>query len=150
MKKPQANQVLSVNALALQIGKDRRTIAAALQGVKSEGKTSQGFPGWTMKTALAALQAGGSGQVERARLDRARAELAELDLRRKREELVEASEVDEMMQRVASTVRMRLLAVPSAVAPVAAFKSAAAVEAIVRTAIDDALHALTELDKSGA
>lgn len=79
------------------------------------------------------------------------AQIAELDLEVRRGERIPAADVEEMMQRVASTVRTNILAVPAKVAPlITGKKTAAQVEGIVRTAIDDALLALTEMDGTGA
>jgi len=79
------------------------------------------------------------------------AQIAELDLEVRRGERLPAADVEEMMQRVASTVRTNILAVPAKVAPlITGKKTAAQVEGIVRTAIDDALLALTEMDGTGA
>lgn len=77
--------------------------------------------------------------------------MAELDLEVRRGERLPAEEVDEMMQRVATTVRTNVLAVPAKIAPLlSGKKNTAQIETIVRTAIDDALLALTEMDTAGA
>ena len=79
------------------------------------------------------------------------AQIAELDLEVRRGERLPAADVEEMMQRGASTVRTNIRAVPAKVAPlITGKKTAVQVEGIVRTAIDDALLALTEMDGTGA
>lgn len=91
---------------------------------------------------------------EDAALNRKRmadAQIAELDLELRRGERLPADQVEEMMQRVATTVRTNLLSIPTKISPlVAGKKTTAQIEKIVRTAIDDALLALTEMDGSGA
>src|SRR4051794_35408400 len=44
----------SLNALSVELERDRRTIAAALSGVSPDG-TRQGHPAWFLSTALRAL-----------------------------------------------------------------------------------------------
>lgn len=91
---------------------------------------------------------------EDAALNRKRmadAQIAELDLELRRGERLPADQVEEMMQRVATTVRTNLLSIPTKISPlVTGKKTTAQIEKIVRTAIDDALLALTEMDGSGA
>lgn len=44
-------KIYSLNALATELDRDRRTIAAALRGVKPDGKSGR-FDGWLLATAL--------------------------------------------------------------------------------------------------
>ena len=47
--------LFSISALAVELGRDRRTIATALSGVPGDG-TKQGHPAWFITTALQALE----------------------------------------------------------------------------------------------
>jgi hypothetical protein len=49
----------SVNALSVELGRDRRTIAKALDGVPADG-TVKGHPAWYLEAALDALSASGA------------------------------------------------------------------------------------------
>lgn len=92
---------------------------------------------------------GDDGGLSRKRM--ADALMAELEYQTRKGERVIAGDVDEMMQRVAMTVRTNVLAVPAKVAPLINPKTTRAqVEAIVRTAIDDALLALTTIETKSA
>lgn len=48
-------QLWSINALATELGMDRRTVAKRLSGVHSDGEL-QGHPAWYLDTALGAIQ----------------------------------------------------------------------------------------------
>ncbi len=48
-------QLWSINGLAAELGKDRRTVASALRTVPPDGKL-QGHPAWFLATALATLR----------------------------------------------------------------------------------------------
>jgi hypothetical protein len=54
-------QLWSLNGLATELGKDRRTIGRVLRHVPADGMTRGGYKGWFMETALRALR--GKGQV---------------------------------------------------------------------------------------
>ena len=82
---------------------------------------------------------------ERAKLARRQTEKAELDLAVRRGELVEASEVETVVVRLASGVVERMRAVPVKVAQeVHAAASLAAAERILQAAIDMALAEIAE------
>jgi hypothetical protein len=49
-------KVLSINALATELDRDRRTIAKALRHVPPDGETSSGREGWYLRTAARALE----------------------------------------------------------------------------------------------
>ena len=55
-------QLWSISALAVELGKDRRTVAAALDGVTADGTINGGHRGWWLSTALAALD----GEIKRS------------------------------------------------------------------------------------
>jgi len=48
-------QLWSINGLATELGKDRRTLGRALRYVPTDGTTGRGYQGWFMETALRAL-----------------------------------------------------------------------------------------------
>ena len=48
-------QLWSINGLATELGKDRRTLGRALRHVPTDGTTQSGYKGWFMETALSAL-----------------------------------------------------------------------------------------------
>jgi len=51
-------QLWSINGLATELGKDRRTLGRALRYVPADGTTRSGYQGWFMETALRALSKG--------------------------------------------------------------------------------------------
>lgn len=88
---------LSTQQVADLVGKAQRTIvrllrAAGVAPVREDGRTLY----WHPPTVLPVIYAVGEGlnpQAEKARLDRARAETAELELHRRRGELFERDDV---------------------------------------------------------
>jgi hypothetical protein len=50
-------QLWSISAIAVETGRDRRTVAKALNGVPADGAIDGGHSGWHLSTALAALAA---------------------------------------------------------------------------------------------
>ena len=48
-------QLWTLNGLAVELGKDRRTLGRALRGVPTDGATRGGYKGWFMETALHAV-----------------------------------------------------------------------------------------------
>lgn len=112
-------------------------------------RSVRGYVAYLRERAEKGASASEDTALSRKRM--ADAQMAELDLEVRRGERLPAGEVEEMMQRVATTVRTNLLGVPAKVTPlVVGKKGEAQVEGIIRTAIDDALLALTEMDRSGA
>jgi hypothetical protein len=63
---PMVKQAHSINSLAVELDRDRRTVAKALKGMRPDGMSATGRPGWFLETALRALQrtqrATGSGK----------------------------------------------------------------------------------------
>jgi hypothetical protein len=57
-------QLWSINGLATELGKDRRTLGRALRHVPADGTTQSGYNGWFMETALRALSDKGKARVE--------------------------------------------------------------------------------------
>jgi hypothetical protein len=52
----------SISALAAELGRDRRTVAAALRDVAADGTLRDGHRGWHLQTALDALDEGRSSR----------------------------------------------------------------------------------------
>ncbi|MBZ9760664.1 hypothetical protein LB553_07200 [Mesorhizobium sp. CA8] len=50
-------QIYSISALAVELGRDRRTVAGALDRVVPDGMVKGGHRGWYLQTALKALKA---------------------------------------------------------------------------------------------
>ena len=48
-------QLWTLNGLATELGKDRRTLGRALRGVPPDGTTKSGYQGWFIETALRVL-----------------------------------------------------------------------------------------------
>ena len=84
-----------------------------------------------------------SPQAERARLDRARAELAELELSRRRRELIPVEEVAQAWSEQVTIAKNRLLSLPSRVSSdVLRLKTQRAIENALKDAV---IQILTEL-----
>jgi hypothetical protein len=48
-------QIFSISGLSVDLGMDRRTIAAKLRNVRPDGVSPSGSPGWRLSTAYRAL-----------------------------------------------------------------------------------------------
>ena len=83
-------------------------------------------------------------QAERARLTRARADVAEIELAQRRGELLARDDVDQAMFGAFSRVRARLLAIPSKAAPLVAMSDTNAAGVVLRKEINAALRELSE------
>ena len=57
-------QLWTLNGLATELGKDRRTLGRALRHVPADGTTRGGYQGWFMETALRALSDKGQASDE--------------------------------------------------------------------------------------
>ena len=57
-------QLWTLNGLATELGKDRRTLGRALSHVPADGSTQDGHKGWFMETALRALDGKGKASGE--------------------------------------------------------------------------------------
>lgn len=102
---------LSISQLALLTGFMPRTVrkrlaAAHVAPCREDGRTVWYEP----PAALRALYGAPSGGAERARLDAARADLAELELARRRGELINAEDAAAAGAAVASGVSQRIMA----------------------------------------
>lgn len=59
-------QLWTLNGLATELGKDRRTLGRILRHVPADGTTQGGYKGWFMETALRALSDKGKASNEDA------------------------------------------------------------------------------------
>ena len=121
----------------------RRLAEAGLEPVRTDGRSVYFDP----RDALPVLLGVGKLDLsaERARLDRARAELAELDLAAKRGEYVRGEDVDAFTMGLVSTFAKALQAMPSKAAPeVRVTASDAEAEAILAAYRDEALSGLAD------
>lgn len=89
-------------------------------------------------------QRGASLAVERARLTAAQAALAELDLAERRLELVPVETVITTWVSLVGAARSRLLAMPAALAPLVAELPVDQAEAVIRSAVHEALAELSD------
>jgi hypothetical protein len=152
---------LSIAQLAELTGRHRTTVTqrlreARLDPVRTDGKTLW----YTPRLALPVILGTGEGfdpQAEKARLDRARWELAELELAKRRGELISKDDSKAVGIAVASTIATGFLAYPTKVAPLLDGEMPiAAREAVLREHVHELLAELSALgvevepDEAGA
>ena len=83
--------------------------------------------------------------VEKALHEKAKRELAELDLKLKQDQLVEVDQVGDHLDKIFSAVRQRLLATPSKIAPlVHAEESVGGARIVLESAVFEVLSELSE------
>jgi phage terminase Nu1 subunit (DNA packaging protein) len=103
---------LSINALSAELGSDRRTLSAALRGIRPDGHKGK-HPAWHLATALKALEdrAGSKGILaeHRARLVKEQADSFALRNKKMREEFLPASEVALVWEQMKQEVRAKFL-----------------------------------------
>lgn len=141
-------KIWSLNALATELGRDRRAVGNALANVPPDGKASRG-DGWLMKTAVSALYEGKthSLQEEKARLTREQADKTEMENRLRRREVLERGLVDQAVIGAFARVRARLLSIPSKLAPrIARGMDPSEAEGILRDSIHESLRELADTD----
>lgn len=109
----------SLNALAVELDSDRRTVANALKRVPADGEQA-GHPAWFILTAIRAMWPApdANGEIldpaqERARKDRALAEQTEMKNAIMRGEVVVTDVVIEEMCGLIGIVKSRFLGLPS-------------------------------------
>lgn len=138
----------SISALAVELDRDRRTIAAALKTVPADGTVAGGHSGWFLATALAALgpTPGDETDMDEAKRRKAVAEakIAEMAADREAGKLLAREDVDAAVVGAFARVRARLLAVPHKVAPIVGGQNTAEAAETVRSAIWGALQELSD------
>ena len=113
----------SINELANMTGRDRRTVARRLESLPSKPGANRA----KLYDTRAALQriiapTGADGEQldpaqEKAALDRARRELVELDVQRRRRDLVEVEAVISAWSTQVQIAKSRMMALPARLAP---------------------------------
>ena len=84
---------------------------------------------------------------EKALHEKAKRELAELDLKLKQDQLVEVDQVGDHLDKIFSAVRQRLLATPSKIAPlVHAEESVGGARIVLESAVFEVLSELSQID----
>ena len=84
---------------------------------------------------------------EKALHEKAKRELAELDLKLKNDQLVEVDQVGDHLDKIFSAVRQRLLATPSKIAPlVHAEESVGGARIVLESAVFEVLSELSQID----
>ena len=151
---PLMAKLYTLTGLEVELGVDKRRIARALQNFPADGKVKT-RDAWYIATAYKALVAGpddGGGETlnpiaEKARLDKARADLAELDLKHKEGRAVPSDLVEATLGRLRDEVRKAMFAVPGKCAPrILPGMKPSGIEALIREYIDDALRALSSAE----
>jgi hypothetical protein len=135
----------SISALAVELGRDRRTIAAACAALAPSGKTTKGDL-YRLSDVVEALGTNAkpkSYEDAKTRKMAADAELAELELQRERGEVVPISEVAEAIGDEYAATRAKLLSIPTKLAPrIALENSEAACRELLAREITEALNEL--------
>ena len=89
--------------------------------------------------------------MEDARLQRAKADIAEMEAAEKRGELIPRNQIADVMHSAVVIMKTRLNAIPSKVAPLAhAAPSVAVAERYIREQVDEALDGLGKVEVIGA
>lgn len=145
-------QLYSISALAVELDRDRRTIARALKSVNPDGKAAGGHSAWFLATALAAMEpeTGEVTDMDEAKRRKAVAEakIAEMQADREAGKLLAREDVDAAVVGAFARVRSRLLSVPHKVAPIVQGQNTAEAAETVRMAIWGALQELSETSVS--
>ena len=137
----------SINHLADLTGRDRRTVKKRIEALQTD---EQGR--YDSTQALPLLYGSSKGELdpsqERAKLDQARRELAELEYRKRRGALIEEGTVFRVVESAATACREHLLTIPGRMAEVfAAEGSARNIEATLNQEIRSALERITDVSR---
>lgn len=147
-------QKWSVNALAVELGVDRRTIAKRLADVDPvavSGRTSFYRMADAARVIFAPAGHGGGQlnlEAERARMVSAQANRTELEVEVLRGDLLSADLVAERWGAQISAFRARLVAAPAALAPQVVGAEMPAAQELIRDALYQALDELKDYDPS--
>ena len=150
-------QLWSVNGLSVELGVDRRTLSKRLSGLHPDGEGIEGgktVRRWHLMHVLKHLQAAdrvtaAEGQAVlagRARLTRARARRAELEVAALERDLLPVDQVVEGWQQLVAAFRARCLAMPSRLAPQLAMRETREIQAVLTAAVREALTELSRFD----
>lgn len=138
----------TISGLQAELGITARKLGDILATVPAEGGTDR-RPTWRIKTVLAAIAAdegrGLNPAAEKARLDKARADIAEIELEKRRGETVTVSAVAQVWSDICTNLKTRLRSIPTKAAPMlAAEKRAEDCKDILSKFIDEALTELAD------
>jgi hypothetical protein len=136
----------SISALAVELGRDRRTIAQACANLTPVGRQGKAEL-YRMSDVVVALTPAGtqSGTIDEARIRKitADAALAELQLERERGEVVRIEDVAKAIGDEYAAVRAKLLSIPTKLAPRIALEDGeAACRDLLAREITEALNEL--------
>lgn len=131
-----------------------RTLARALNGVPPDGTRGR-HSCWTLQTAIAALDGRRSDHAasnadaepslmdQRRRLTKYKADIADMERRRLAGELIPAIEIEQVWSALIGNAKVRLRAIPAAIAGrLAVINAPAEIQSALARAIDDALEEL--------
>lgn len=136
----------SISALAVELGRDRRTIAAAVSALKPMGREGKSNL-YRLTDVLPVLMGPGkptSFDDAKARKMAAEAELAEAELARIRGEQVPIGDTVKVVEEICIAIRAKCLSVPSKMTPIiiAAEQTEASVRALLDRAMREVLNEL--------
>lgn len=140
----------SISAIAVELGRDRRTVAAACANVEPCGSDRRGKLYRLADVVPLLVTSGRPADVDEAKARKlaAEAELAEIELAKARGELVPIDAVAKAVTDEYAATRAKLLALPSKLAPLVAIEDR---EAACRDAIERGItEALDELSRDAA
>lgn len=144
----------SISAMAVELGRDRRTIAAAVADILPISTAASGNL-YRLSEVLAAM--GGTRPTNEDARNRklvAEAELAEIEIGKARGELIEITQVARMVSDEYSAVRAKLLSLPDKLAPLVAMETTeapcrAAIARGITEALDELIGAVAPGDADG-
>jgi len=152
-----AEQVISLEAIAKLLSLDpRRVQQLAKEGVIPKAARGQyplvgsvrGYIQYLQSLAYGSAGAEQTGYgLERTRLTRVKAELQEIELQRRRQEVVLAQEVEETWGLMIMRMKSKLSSIPNRLAQrVRATRTNAQAKEIIKKAIDEGLRELSETE----
>lgn len=135
----------TINKLSDITGMDRRGLTRLLEKtepVETNGRSKL----YTIRQVIESIR-GPSATAEKARLDKVRADIAELDLAQKKQELIPLDAVLDMLMPLFSNVRTKLIAIPNKAAPIVqACTTKLEIQAALKVAVYEALEELSDTE----
>lgn len=151
-------QLWTINALATELGISHRVLGRRLSDLapdQVEQQAGRQVKRWRLVRVLKHLKAadrttagpcGATADAERARLVRARARKAELEIAALERSLLPFDEVVEAWQQLVAAFRARCLALPTKLAPRLAMSETREIRAVLTAAVREALQELSRFD----
>jgi hypothetical protein len=140
---------MTISALSVMTGVDRRTIGKRLAGVahvSEDGRAKKYAPG----AALQAIYLGDGDQLdpmqERARKDKIAADLAQLRLDRERKEVLSSEEVEAVWQDMTAAFRAKVIQLPATAAPRCAGLPVKEIRKVLEGLVHTALQEIKDYD----